>query len=176
MSEIQYCPHCGTALKQREIEGRRRYYCISCERTIYRNPKPCAGVLVVDGNKVLVVKRGKPPAVGAWSLPAGYLEVDENPKEAAVRELREETNLSISKSDIELFTTHFVSNSGNHNVLVLIYKTRYDLTDGLPLAGSDALDVCFFDPYDSQDLQIESGYLPIFQQAVESNQSTGLNQ
>ena len=87
----RFCPACGTGLTDRRVEGRDRRFCPACERPVYRNPKPCAGVLVVDGGRLLLVERTEPPAVGAWSVPAGYLEADEPPRAAAARELREET-------------------------------------------------------------------------------------
>ena len=91
-------------LIDKQVEERTRRYCQQCEQPIYQNPKPCAGVLVVDEREcVLLVKRTEPPAPGAWSIPAGYLEADEPPRQAAVRELYEETNVAVSKGDITLF-------------------------------------------------------------------------
>ena len=43
--------------------------------------------------KVLLVKRGRPPFAGLWSLPGGKLEGEEAPREAARRELKEETGI-----------------------------------------------------------------------------------
>ena len=51
-----------------------------------------AGVVVVDPiERVLLVRRGRPPAAGEWTLPGGRVEDGESPEAAAVRELREET-------------------------------------------------------------------------------------
>jgi len=49
MSAPDYCPACGTALEDCVIQGRERRYCESCAQPVYQNPKPCGGVLVVDG-------------------------------------------------------------------------------------------------------------------------------
>ena len=70
---IKFCPRCGAELVRRWIEGRKRNFCKECNRPLYQNPKPCAGVLVVDGVEVLLIERTQPPAVGSWSVPAGYL-------------------------------------------------------------------------------------------------------
>ena len=91
---------CGAELVRRLIEGRDRHFCERCDRPVYRNPKPCAGVLVVNGAKVLLIERTQPPAVGSWSVPAGYLEADEPPRVAAVRELEEETSVSVSRDSL----------------------------------------------------------------------------
>ena len=54
-------------------------------------------VLVDTGTnyKVLSIKRGRPPFVGMWANPGGNIDEGENPLDAAVRELEEETNLVI---------------------------------------------------------------------------------
>ncbi len=51
-----------------------------------------AGAIVIDRlGRVLLVRRGRPPAAGEWTLPGGHVEEGESPEAAAVRELREET-------------------------------------------------------------------------------------
>lgn len=117
-----YCPSCGSKLVTRHIEVRKRAYCTQCDKPMYRNAKPCAGAIVVDGGQALLVKRMNPPAVGSWSIPAGFLELEETPKEAAARELTEETGVAVSKSDLNLFDTNLVSHDDGTHVLVIIYR------------------------------------------------------
>lgn len=174
---LTYCPQCGRELENREIEGRTRRYCRSCDRPVYRNPKPAAGVLVVDGDRVLLVKRTNPPAVGSWSVPAGYLEVDEPPREAAVRELREETDVAASPADLELVDTTFVDADGQ-SVLVVVYAVSRSATTGTPEAGSDAAGAKFWSPGDllaadapraaDADATHEPGYGPVFEAAIDA--------
>ncbi|MFN3448496.1 MAG: NUDIX hydrolase [Roseococcus sp.] len=53
------------------------------------------GVVVFRGEEVLLVRRGKPPRLGAWSLPGGAQRLGERAEEAARRELREETGVEV---------------------------------------------------------------------------------
>jgi ADP-ribose pyrophosphatase YjhB (NUDIX family) len=167
---LAHCPTCGTALVDRHVEGRTRRYCAVCESPVYRNPRPCAGVLVVDGGRVLLVRRTEPPAAGAWSLPAGYLEHDEPPRTAAVRELREETGLSAAAEAIDLLDTAFVRHPDGWHVLVVVYVTPRTTTAGDPVAGSDAADARFWnvDELVAGEEPVEPGYEPIIQGAVDA--------
>jgi len=58
-------------------------------------PIPAVGVVVWRGGEVLLVRRRKPPRRGQWSLPGGRQEPGETIREAAAREVREETGLTI---------------------------------------------------------------------------------
>jgi len=164
----RYCHTCGGALVDRQIEGRTRRYCQQCETPIYRNPKPCAGTIVVDGSRALLVKRTNPPAVGSWSIPAGFLEVEERPEDAAARELTEETNLSVSPADLSLFETNLVVHSDDTYVLVIIYRAERKATDGTVAAGSDAADAKFWELSEllNGDESIEPSYEPIIRTAL----------
>jgi ADP-ribose pyrophosphatase YjhB (NUDIX family) len=55
------------------------------------------GVAVIKGNHVLLCQRGKPPNLGAWTLPGGAQDVGETCEEAARRELKEECGLEVGK-------------------------------------------------------------------------------
>ena len=59
-------------------------------------PRLGASACVWRGDRVLIVQRGKPPLVGIWSLPGGSVEPGETMKEAAAREVTEETGVIVS--------------------------------------------------------------------------------
>jgi 8-oxo-dGTP diphosphatase len=58
------------------------------------------GAIIVEKDRVLLVKRGHPPLAGEWSIPGGVLEVGEMLREAAVREAMEETGLKVEPTDL----------------------------------------------------------------------------
>lgn len=58
------------------------------------------GVVVWHGEQVLLIRRGKPPRLGQWSLPGGAQQLGETVAEAARREVREEAGLEIALGDV----------------------------------------------------------------------------
>jgi 8-oxo-dGTP diphosphatase len=58
------------------------------------------GAIIIEGDRVLLVKRAQPPIQGQWSIPGGVLEVGEMVREAAVREAREETGLVVEPGEL----------------------------------------------------------------------------
>jgi ADP-ribose pyrophosphatase YjhB (NUDIX family) len=133
-----YCPRCGVALGDREFDGRERKWCPGCERPVFRNPVPCAGVTVLDGDRVLLVKRTVDPGVGDWSLPAGHLEVEEEPRAGAARELEEETGLVVDPAALTLLEATQLHAPGEKHVVSVGYAVRAAEVTGTPEARSDA--------------------------------------
>jgi 8-oxo-dGTP diphosphatase len=58
------------------------------------------GAVIIENARVLLVKRAHPPLVAQWSIPGGVLEVGEMVREAAIREVREETGLIVEAGDL----------------------------------------------------------------------------
>jgi len=58
------------------------------------------GAIIIENNRVLLVKRGHPPLAGEWSIPGGVLEVGETLRQAAKREAWEETGLTVEPEDL----------------------------------------------------------------------------
>lgn len=108
-------------------------------RTYPSRPIPAVGVVVLRGDRVLLVQRGKEPRRGQWSLPGGAQKVGETVAEAARREVREETGL-----DVEILGLVDVVDSVIHDVAGKVHY-HYTLIDlaaraptGEPHAGGDA--------------------------------------
>jgi 8-oxo-dGTP diphosphatase len=64
------------------------------------SPLVGVGAIIIDKGRVLLVKRGHPPLAGEWSIPGGALEVGEMVREAAVREVKEETGLGVEPAEL----------------------------------------------------------------------------
>ncbi|MHB1924807.1 MAG: NUDIX domain-containing protein, partial [Acidimicrobiales bacterium] len=63
-------------------------------------PEICVGAVVVDDERLLMIRRGHGPAAGEWSVPGGRVEVGETLAEAVVREVMEETGLEVVCDDL----------------------------------------------------------------------------
>jgi 8-oxo-dGTP diphosphatase len=70
------------------------------EREFPEVPRMAVGAVVVDRGRVLLVRRGNPPLKGHWSLPGGALELGESLAEGLVREVREETGLTVEPLEL----------------------------------------------------------------------------
>jgi 8-oxo-dGTP diphosphatase len=58
------------------------------------------GAIIIEADRVVLVRRGHPPLAGEWSIPGGVLEVGETLREAAVREALEETGLRVEVGEL----------------------------------------------------------------------------
>ena len=92
---IRHCTSCGATVKQEHAFGRLRPVCSACGHVHFIDPKVAAGVVIERAGKILLVRRAVEPEIGKWSIPAGFVEADEDPAETAVRECQEETGLEV---------------------------------------------------------------------------------
>lgn len=100
------------------------------------------GVIVLRPQMALLIRRGRAPAEGEWSLPGGAQELGETAEEAARRELAEETGLSVGALHL---VGHFDSIHRDadgrirYHYTILDFAARYD--SGEPRPGSDVTDI-----------------------------------
>ena len=106
-------------------------------------PTPCAGVVClrpgVEGPEVLLIRRGKAPRLGEWSLPGGRIEWGETAVAAALRELKEETGV-----EAEILGLLDVVDGlfGDSHYVLVDYAAHW--TSGEPRAGDDATEAAFW--------------------------------
>ncbi len=92
---INFCPRCGTPIQLKKKFGKVRPVCPSCGWMHFADPKVAAAVLVEQEGRVLLVRRVNKPFRGLWTLPAGFVDAEEDPASAAARECLEETGLTV---------------------------------------------------------------------------------
>lgn len=138
---FRYCPHCRTEMTARPEGGMDRPVCPACSFVQYLNPAPGAGVIVMRGNSVCLVKRKFAPKQGQWSLPTGFMEWDEDVRFTARREALEETGLEVN------ITGLFAVESGllPPDIPVLVVFFSAEEVGGTLQAGDDAAEVGFFE-------------------------------
>jgi ADP-ribose pyrophosphatase YjhB (NUDIX family) len=88
--EIRFCSACGA-----ELPSTPPVTCTACGVGHYRNPKPCANAIVLDGDRVLLARRAYEPWKDMWATPGGFVEAGEHPIETLEREVLEETGLRV---------------------------------------------------------------------------------
>ena len=140
--EFTFCPHCATPLEPRPLDGATRMRCPGCEWVHFRNPGVGAAVVVFDeAGRLLLVKRAEGASKpGLWSIPAGYVDYGEDVRDAAARELQEETGLEAEVGRVVWVASNF------HDPAKLSVGIWFEgsVTGGELQAGDDADAVGFF--------------------------------
>jgi 8-oxo-dGTP diphosphatase len=139
-AHIVYCPRCGSKMATRRVGDRPRRVCPNCDYVYYTDPKVGVGALVQQDDKVLLVKRSMEPERGKWSIPAGFLDHGEDPRQTAEREVLEETGLRVRVVELlDVFPNP--PQQGGASIFILY---RAELLGGQIEAGDDAAEAAFF--------------------------------
>lgn len=116
-------------------------------------PEVCVGAIAVDSDCLLMIRRGRGPAAGEWSIPGGRVQQGETLAEAVVRELQEETGLEGVCADF----VGWVERIGDdfHHVILDFNVTLLDERD--PTAGDDAAEAAWVPLHDVAELNLVDG-------------------
>ncbi len=136
----KFCTHCGEPLAKLQRDGRLRPYCHACEMLVYFDPKVAVVVFIQRGERVLLIQRAIDPGRGKWALPAGFVDHDESPEAAAIRETMEETQLEVN---IEKLLAVYPKRDEGLADIVIAYSASE--IGGTATAGDDAADLGWFD-------------------------------
>jgi ADP-ribose pyrophosphatase YjhB (NUDIX family) len=118
-------------------DDRERLVCGACGFVLYDNPKIVVGSVTRWGDKILMCRRAIDPRRGFWTLPAGYLELNESTRAGAEREAWEEARAKIAiESLLAIYDIPRISQ------VQLIYRAR--LVEETLSAGPESLEVGLF--------------------------------
>lgn len=136
-----YCVHCGAPLVVKVFEGRELEACPNDDFVLWRDPKVSVSIVVADGDGIVLGRRGIEPGYGMWCLPGGFVNDDESPAEAAIRECREEVGLRVEVDSV--LDVYHAGRTTAPSLVVIAYRGH--VLDGDELAtGDEMLEVGVF--------------------------------
>jgi 8-oxo-dGTP diphosphatase len=124
------------------------------------------GALIVDGDRILLVERGREPLKGYWSLPGGVLETGETLAEGTRREVLEETGLVVEPvAVVEIFERILRDEHGHaeYHYVLIDYLCR--ITGGVPLAADDVSRVEWAEKQAVSGFRLTEGTLSVIEKA-----------
>jgi 8-oxo-dGTP diphosphatase len=110
------------------------------KREYPRHPIVGVGGVVIQGNRVLLIRRGREPLKGEWSIPGGMLELGESLKDGVRREVLEETGLKVRPLEVLTVFDRIEKNGERIQYHYVIVDYVCCPTGGLLKSGSDVLD------------------------------------
>jgi len=150
-----YCKFCAHRLDWSIPAGDTlpRHHCPECGHVEYETPIATVSTLLIAQEKILFVRRAIPPYTGKWAPPGGYPEKGESMREAAVRELKEETGLVIPQSSLIPF---FLSSISPINQYYIAFRSHVsELLE--PTIGAETSAAAWFG---RKDFPAEEYWLP----------------
>lgn len=137
------------------------------DRTYPQRPLVGVGAVVLGSEKILLAKRGKPPAKGSWSLPGGLIELGETAEQAIIREVMEETGLTVRVGPVlGLFEPIHQDADGRiqYHYVVIDFAAYYE--SGILEPGDDAADLRWVLPADLPDYNLLSATQDMIDRAL----------
>ncbi|HZQ22851.1 MAG TPA: NUDIX hydrolase [Terriglobales bacterium] len=130
------------------------------------------GAIVIENDRVLLIKRGHAPLLGEWSIPGGVLEVGETLRQGVMREAREETGLRVEPAELLGVYDRVLRDDSNavlyHYVLIDFLCRRIN---GTLQASGDAAEVRWFSPEELPDLKLAPDTADVIRKGYESDRA-----
>lgn len=145
----------------------------SLSRRYPRRPWVGVGVVVWRDNQLLLVRRGRPPAMGSWSLPGGAQEVGETIYQTAMREVAEETGLAVTPTGVITAVDAISSDEGGGvEYHYTIIEVSAESPGGDVVCGDDAEDFRWVRPEDLPDFTDQGELIRVVRLAADQRRST----
>lgn len=137
----------------------------------YPTAPVCAvGALIYQGSQILLVRRGKAPSLGKWSIPGGRLRLGETLEAAVIRETREETALSVRPLRIGKVVEHLLQDErGDIEYHYVIVDYVCQVIEGSPQPASDVSEVQFVEICQLTQWDMTEGTAAVIQEVFEHN-------
>jgi 8-oxo-dGTP diphosphatase len=141
-----WCPRCRGPLSRVNRGDRLRPTCPACGFLFFANPGVGAAVVLRDSRgRVLLGQRGPNHyGAGGWCFPCGFVEWDEDVRDAAAREALEEIGVPVVIGDILQVATN--THDPKQPTVGVWFAATFDDPDARPEAGDDLIAVDWFDP------------------------------
>jgi 8-oxo-dGTP diphosphatase len=125
------------------------------KREYPETPLVGVGAIIIEGGRVVLVKRGHAPLLGKWSIPGGVLEVGETLRKAVVREVLEETGLTIEPGELlGVFERMVPDEQGRMRYHYLLIDFLCRRVAGELAAGDDAEEARWFSREELRALEL----------------------
>ena len=142
----------------------------------YPSVPVCAvGALIYRGSQVLLVRRGKSPSLGKWSVPGGRLRLGETLEAAVIRETREETCLEVRPLRVGKVVEHLLSDKRGeieYHYVIVDYVCR--IVAGSPQPASDVSDVRFVEISELSQWDMTEGTAQVIREVFEQQEKETL--
>ena len=120
------------------------------------------GALIFDGDRILLIERGREPLKGQWSLPGGGVETGERLEDALIREVREETGLQVEANEVAVIFERIIPDSyGKPEYHYLLIDFLCKMTGGTLCAGDDSNCAAWFSMDELPNLSLTEGTLDV---------------